>query len=164
MNGNISTGDIVQGRWIARESPKGLSANEIMQILPHRYPFMLVDKIIDHEPGKWALGVKCVSINETYFEGHFPDNPIMPGVMVVEALAQVGVITLLTKSENLGKLVLFAGIKNALFKRQIRPGDTINLLYELVSQEDSFVTGKVIAKVDGKICVKAELLFALVDQ
>ena len=164
MNGNISSGDLVQGRWIARESPKGLSEYEIMQILPHRYPFMLVDKIIDHEPGKWALGVKCVSINETYFEGHFPDNPIMPGVMVVEALAQVGVITLLTTSENLGKLVLFAGIKNALFKRQIRPGDTINLLYELVSQEDSFVTGKVIAKVDGKICVKAELLFALVDQ
>lgn len=163
MNNNVSKGDMEQGRWTARANSKELSVNEIIQILPHRYPFMLVDKIVDYEPGKWALGVKCVSINEAYFEGHFPNNPIMPGVLVVEALAQVGVITILTKSENSEKLVLFAGIKNALFKRQIKPGDTINLLYELVSQDDSFIMGKAVAKVNEKICVKVELVFALTN-
>lgn len=150
--------------WVARSTPQTLSVDEFMKIHPVRYPFLMVDKILDYEPGKWSLGMKCVSINELFFTGHFLQNPVMPGVLVIEALAQTGAVTILTEPQNNGKLVLLAGIKNALFKRQIRPGDSIRMLFEVLSCEGSILTGKAIAKVDGKVCVRAELLLAMVER
>ena len=103
------------------------TAKEIMDIIPHRYPFLLIDTIEELEAGVRAVGKKCVSMNEPYFQGHFPGNPVMPGVLILEALAQVGAVALLSEPENRGKLALFGGIKNARFKRQVRPGDVLEL-------------------------------------
>lgn len=138
-----------------------LNSNEIQEILPHRYPFQLVDKVLDYEPGKWAKGVKCVSVNEMQFLGHFPAQHVMPGVLVVEALAQVGAIAILTEEENKGKIVFFGGIKNARFKKQIVPGDVIEMECELTERKGPVGYGKATAKVDGKIAVIAELTFAI---
>ncbi len=138
-----------------------LNSNEIQEILPHRYPFQLVDKVLDYEPGKWAKGVKCVSVNEMQFLGHFPGQHVMPGVLVVEALAQVGAIAILTEEENKGKIVFFGGIKNARFKKQIVPGDVIEMECELTERKGPVGYGKATAKVDGKVAVIAELTFAI---
>lgn len=138
-----------------------LNSNEIKNILPHRYPFLLVDKIIDGEEGKWAKGLKNVSQNEGFFQGHFPDYHIMPGVLIIEALAQVGAVALLSKEENKGKLVFFAGIKSAKFKKQIIPGDTIILECNLDRIKGSIGMGTAIAKVEGEVCVMAQLTFAI---
>lgn len=138
-----------------------LNSNQIQEILPHRYPFQLVDRVLDYEPGKWAKGVKCVSVNEMQFLGHFPQQHVMPGVLVVEALAQVGAIAILTEEENKGKLVFFGGIKNARFKKQIVPGDVIEMECELTERKGPVGYGKATAKVDGKIAVIAELTFAV---
>lgn len=138
-----------------------LNSNEIQEILPHRYPFQLVDKVLDYEPGKWAKGVKCVSVNEMQFLGHFPAQHVMPGVLVVEALAQVGAIAILTEEENKGKIVFFGGIKNARFKKQIVPGDVIEMECELTERKGPVGYGKATAKVDGKVAVIAELTFAI---
>lgn len=99
-----------------------LNSNQIQEIIPHRYPFLLVDRITDFEPGKWAKGIKCVSVNEMQFCGHFPQEHVMPGVLIIEALAQVGAIAILSLEENKGKIAYFGGIKNAKFKRQVKPG------------------------------------------
>lgn len=138
-----------------------LNSNQIQEILPHRYPFLLVDRITDCEPGKYAKGIKCVSVNEMQFCGHFPQQHVMPGVLVIEALAQVGAVALLTEEENKGKIAFFGGIKNARFKKQIVPGDVIEMECELTERKGPIGYGKAVAKVDGKIAVVAELTFAV---
>jgi 3-hydroxyacyl-[acyl-carrier-protein] dehydratase len=138
-----------------------LNSNEIQEILPHRYPFQLVDRITDGEPGKWAKGVKCVSVNEMQFLGHFPQQHVMPGVLIIEALAQVGAVAILSEEENKGKLVFFGGIKNARFKKQVTPGDVLELECELTERKGPVGYGKAVAKVDGKVAVVAELTFAI---
>lgn len=138
-----------------------ISNKEIMEILPHRYPFLLVDKITDYETGKWAKGIKCVSANEMQFLGHFPGEPVMPGVLIIEALAQVGAIAVLTEEENKGKLVFFGGIKNARFKKKVVPGDVLEMECELTDRRGPVGFGKAVAKVDGKIACTAELMFAI---
>ena len=138
-----------------------LNSNEIQKILPHRYPFLLVDKIIDFEPGKWAKGIKCVSVNEMQFCGHFPEMHIMPGVLIIEALAQVGAISILTEEENRGKIAFFGGIKNARFRQQVYPGDVLELECEIILRKGPIGIGKATAKVNGKVAVAAELSFAV---
>ena len=105
-----------------------LNIQQIMEILPHRPPFLLVDRITDCEPGVKATGVKCVTMNEPFFVGHFPGNPIMPGVLILEALAQTGAVAALSLPENRGKLAIFGGVKNARFKQPVRPGDVLVVL------------------------------------
>ena len=138
-----------------------LNSNQIQEILPHRYPFLLVDRVTYYEPGKYAKARKCVSVNEMQFLGHFPQQHVMPGVLVVEALAQVGAIAILTLEENKGKIAFFGGIKNARFKKQIMPGDVIEMECELMEQKGPIGTGKAVAKVDGKVAVTAELTFVV---
>lgn len=138
-----------------------LNSNQIQEILPHRYPFALVDRITDYEPGKFAKGRKCVSVNEMQFCGHFPQQHVMPGVLIIEALAQVGAIAILTEEENKGKLAFFGGIKNARFKKQVIPGDVLELECEIINRKGPIGTGKAVAKVDGKIAVVAEITFAI---
>lgn len=138
-----------------------LNSDEIMEILPHRYPFLLVDKITDYQPGEWAKGVKCVSVNEMQFLGHFPQKHVMPGVLIIESLAQVGAIAILTLEEYKGKIVYFAGIKHARFKRQVAPGDQLLLECELIERRGPIGTGKAKATVDGKTAAIAELTFAV---
>ena len=141
-----------------------LNSNQIEQILPHRYPFLLVDRIEECEPGKWARGVKCVSANEMQFMGHFPGHHVMPGVLILEALAQVGAVAILTEEDAAGKLVFFGGIKKARFKRQVEPGDKLELYCELIERSGAFGVGKAKAMVDGKIAAEAELSFAIGDK
>ena len=138
-----------------------LNSDQIAQILPHRYPFALVDRITDYEPGQWARGIKCVSVGEPYFCGHFPQKHVMPGVLMLEALAQVGAIAILSLPENKGKLALFGGIKNARFRKQVTPGDVLTLHCELVEQRGPVGIGKASAYVDGKCAATAELTFVL---
>ena len=138
-----------------------LDANQIQQILPHRWPFLLVDRITECEPGRFAKGVKCVTINEPFFVGHFPQKHVMPGVLLVEALAQVGAVIILSLPENRGKLVFFGGIKNCRFKRQVVPGDVVELRCEITDRRGSIGFGQAVAKVDGQIAVQAELTFAI---
>ena len=138
-----------------------LNSNQIQEILPHRYPFALVDRITDYEAGKWAKGIKCVSVNEMQFCGHFPQQHVMPGVLIIEALAQVGAIALLTEEENKGKIAFFGGIKNARFKKQVVPGDVLEMECELTERKGPVGYGKAVAKVDGKVAVVCELTFAI---
>ncbi|MBO5387151.1 MAG: 3-hydroxyacyl-ACP dehydratase FabZ [Lachnospiraceae bacterium] len=138
-----------------------LNSNQIQEIIPHRYPFLLVDRITDFEPGKFAKGIKCVSANEMQFCGHFPQQHVMPGVLIVEALAQVGAVAILSEEENKGKVAFFGGIKNARFKKQVIPGDVLELECELTARKGPIGYGNAVAKVDGKIAVTAELTFAI---
>ena len=138
-----------------------LNSNEIAKILPHRYPFALVDRIVDGEPGQWAKGIKCVSVGEPVFCGHFPQEHVMPGVLILEALAQVGAVAILSLPENKGKLAFFGGIKNARFKRQVVPGDVLELRCELTRQVGSVGFGKAEARVNGKLAAQGELTFAV---
>lgn len=140
-----------------------LTNQQIQEIIPHRYPFLLVDKIVDFEPGKWAKGMKCVSANEMQFLGHFPGNPVMPGVLMIEALAQVGAVATLTVPENKGKLALFGGIKEARFRQQVVPGDVLEMSCEIIKQKGPVGVGKAVATVNGKVAVSAELTFMLVE-
>lgn len=138
-----------------------LDINEIKEIIPHRYPFLLVDKILEIEEGKRAVGIKNVTANEQYFNGHFPDYPVMPGVLIVEALAQVGAVAMLKKEENKGRLAFFTGIDNCRIKRQVKPGDQLRLEVEMTRVRGSFGKGKGIATVDGELAVETEIMFAL---
>ena len=146
-----------------RENANTLSSVKIAEILPHRYPFALVDRVLDYEPGQWAIGRKCVTRNEEFFNGHFPAQPVMPGVLLLEALAQTGAVAALSLPENKGKLVLFGGIKSARFRRQVVPGDVLTLHCELVQQHGAVGVGKASAWVDGKCAVTAELTFVLTE-
>ena len=147
-----------------RPEARTLTAAQIAQILPHRYPFALVDRVLDYEPGQWAIGRKCVTMNEGFFQGHFPGQPVMPGVLILEALAQVGAVAALTEPGSEGKLALFGGVKNARFKQQVQPGDVLDLRCELVSRRGPIGIGKATARVDGKLAATAELTFALADR
>lgn len=138
-----------------------LSNEQIQQIIPHRYPFLLVDKILDFEPGISAHGIKCVTANEMQFMGHFPEHPIMPGVLIVEALAQVGAVALLSLEENKGKIALFAGIKEAKFRGMVVPGDVLDMKTTIIKQKMGIGVGEAVATVDGKVVCKAELSFAI---
>lgn len=138
-----------------------LDSNQIQEILPHRWPFQMVDKITECEPGKMARGIKCVSVNEAQFCGHFPQYHVMPGVLIIEALAQVGAMALLTMDEFKGKTAFFGGIKNARFKQQVRPGDVLELECELIRLRGSVGIGKGVARVDGKIAAQGEFTFAI---
>ncbi len=138
-----------------------LNSNQIQEILPHRYPMQLVDKIVDFEPGVWADGVKCVSVNENFFCGHFPQEHVMPGVLIIEALAQVGAIAILSEEANRGKIAFFGGIKNARFRKQVKPGDVLELHCEIVERKGPIGFGKAVAKVDGKVAAQAEISFAI---
>ena len=138
-----------------------LNSDQIMEILPHRYPFLLVDKVVDYESGQWAKAIKCVSVNEMQFCGHFPQKHVMPGVLIIEALAQTGAIAILTEEENKGKLAFFGGIKNARFRKQVVPGDVLELECKIINRKGNVGFGQAVAKVDGKVAVSAELTFAI---
>ena len=138
-----------------------LDSNQIARILPHRYPFALVDRIVDGEEGRWARGIKCVSVNEQFFCGHFPQEHIMPGVLILEAMAQVGAVALLSLPENLGKIVLFGGVKNARFKRKVTPGDVLEMTCTLTRRRGPVGIGSCEATVNGEIACTAELIFAV---
>ena len=138
---------------------------QIMEIIPHRDPFLLIDEIesMDEEKGEIAA-IKYVRESEYYFEGHFPQKKVMPGVLIIEALAQVGAVAILTEAGNQGKLALFGGIKNARFKQQVRPGDVLELSCQLTARRGPVGFGTAEARVDGKLACKAELTFALTDK
>lgn len=146
-----------------KNEPITLTNVEIQKILPHRYPFLLIDKIVDFEEGKSITGIKNVTANEPQFTGHFPGNPIMPGVLITEALAQVGAVMLLSMSENRGKLGVFTGINNFKFRRQVVPGDTLELHADLVTYRHGMGKANVKATVGGQVAAAGEISFAVVD-
>jgi 3-hydroxyacyl-[acyl-carrier-protein] dehydratase len=141
-----------------------LNAEQIQAIIPHRYPFLLVDRIEEIEYGVRAVGIKNVSIGEPYFQGHFPNFAVMPGVLIVEALAQVGCVAILGMEENRNKTAFFAGIDGVRFKRQVKPGDTLRLEVELARMRRGIGTGTAVATVDGNVAARGELMFAVVDR
>ncbi|MGD6802224.1 3-hydroxyacyl-ACP dehydratase FabZ [Rossellomorea vietnamensis] len=141
-----------------------LNIDQIKEIIPHRYPFLLVDRILEVEEGKKAVGIKNVTANEEYFNGHFPGYPVMPGVLIVEALAQVGAVAMLKKEENRGRLAFFTGIDNCRFKRQVKPGDQLRLEVEMVRFRGPIGKGKAVATVDGEVVCETEMMFALGDK
>ncbi len=138
-----------------------LNTKQIMEIIPHRQPFLLIDTIEELEPGVKAVGRKCVSYNEPYFVGHFPKEPVMPGVLMIEAMAQAGAVAILSKPENKGKTAYFAGISNAKFKQKVLPGDVLTLELEIIKEKGPIGIGRGTARVDGKIAASAELTFAI---
>lgn len=137
------------------------TTQEIMEILPHRHPFLLIDTIEELEPGRRAVGKKCVTFSEPYFAGHFPGNPVMPGVLIIEALAQTGAAAILSLPENGGKTAYFAGIDKAKFKQMVRPGDVLTLETQIIRTKGPIGVGEAVATVDGKLVAKAELTFAI---
>lgn len=140
-----------------------LSNIEIQKIIPHRYPFLLVDKIIELEEGKRAVGIKNVTINEPFFQGHFPGNPIMPGVLIVEAMAQVGAVIVMTLEENKGKLGVFTGIDKVRFRKQVRPGDTLRIEVEMIAIKRNIGKAEAVAYVGDEVACKGVLMFGLID-
>ena len=137
------------------------NSNEIAQILPHRYPFALVDRIVDGEPGQWAKGIKCVSVGEPCFCGQFPQEHVMPGVLILEAMAQVGAVAVLSLPEMRGKTAYFGGVKNARFKKKVIPGDRMEMTCTLVKRRGPVGIGEATATVDGEVVCTAELTFAI---
>ncbi len=138
-----------------------LNIKEIMDILPHRQPFLLIDTVEEFEPGISAVAKKCVSYNEPFFAGHFPGEPVMPGVLIIEALAQTGAVAILSLPENNGKTAYFAAIKEAKFKRKVVPGDVLTLKTEIIKCKGPMGIGKAEATVNGELAVSAELTFAI---
>lgn len=137
------------------------TAKEIMEIIPHRYPFLLIDTVEQLEPGQRALGKKCVSVNEPFFTGHFPGNPVMPGVLIIEALAQVGAVAILSKPEFQGRTAYFAGIDKAKFRQKVLPGDVLMLETVIVRAKGPVGVGRAVARVDDRVVAEAELTFAI---
>ncbi|MGI6513630.1 MAG: 3-hydroxyacyl-ACP dehydratase FabZ [Syntrophomonadaceae bacterium] len=138
-----------------------LNSREIQDIIPHRYPLLLVDRIIEMEPGRRAVGIKNVSAGESFFQGHFPDNPIMPGVLILEALAQVGACTILSLDEYRNRIAYFAGIDGVKFRRMVLPGDQLRLEVELLRMTGRFGKASGRALVDGDLVAEGEFMFAL---
>jgi 3-hydroxyacyl-[acyl-carrier-protein] dehydratase len=138
-----------------------LNCNEIQKIIPHRYPFLLVDRVDEIIPGEMAIGYKNVTANEYFFQGHFPGEMVMPGVLMIEALAQVGAVAILIEEKNKGKLVYFGGINKARFKRKVIPGDSLRLETRIIKKKGPFGLGKATATVNGQVAVEAELIFAI---
>ena len=138
-----------------------LNSNEIQNILPHRQPFLLVDRIDEIKVGYGAKGIKCVTANEAHFMGHFPQEHVMPGVLIIEALAQVGAVAILSLEENKGKIAYFGAIDKAKFKQKVYPGSKIKLDCEIIRRKGPVGVGKAVATVDGKIAASAELTFMI---
>jgi 3-hydroxyacyl-[acyl-carrier-protein] dehydratase len=138
-----------------------MDINEIKKIIPHRYPFLLVDRILEVEEGKKAVGIKNVTANEQFFQGHFPDYPVMPGVLIVEALAQVGAVAMLSLPDYKGKIAFFAGIDGLRFRRQVVPGDQLKLEVELIKLKARVGKAKGKATVDGELVCEGEFMFAI---
>ncbi|MDF2841434.1 MAG: 3-hydroxyacyl-[acyl-carrier-protein] dehydratase FabZ [Clostridia bacterium] len=136
---------------------------DIQNIIPHRYPFLLVDKITEIEYGKKAIGIKNVTVNEPFFQGHFPGNPIMPGVLIVEAMAQVGAVSILGMEQNKGKLAVFTGIDNMRFRKQVVPGDTLRMEVEMLAFKRGIGKAKAEAYVDDQLAASGELMFAIIE-
>ena len=141
-----------------------LNSNQIAEILPHRFPFALVDRITDYEPGQWARGIKCVSMGEPWFCGHFPQQHVMPGVLILEAMAQVGADAILSLPENRGKIALFGGVKNARFKKQVIPGDVLEMECVLTKRWGPLGIGEAKATVNGAIAAVAQLSFTISEK
>ena len=136
-----------------------LGIKEIQEILPHRHPFLLIDCIEEVEPGVGAVGYKSVTYNEPFFAGHFPQEPVMPGVLIIEALAQTGAVAILSKEENKGKIAYFGAVNSARFRKKVVPGDKLRLECEIIKRKGPMGVGKATAYVDGKVAVQAELTF-----
>ncbi len=136
---------------------------DIQKILPHKYPMLLVDKVLELEEGKRIVAIKNVTVNEPFFQGHFPKNPIMPGVLITESLAQTGAIMLLSMPENKGKLGVFTGINNFKFRKQVVPGDTLTLEAELLQYRHGMGKANVKATVDGAVAAMGEISFVVID-
>ena len=136
-----------------------LTIKEIEQIIPHRHPFLLLDYVEEYVPGEYAVAYKCVSYREEFFKGHFPQEPVMPGVLTVEALAQAGAVAILSKEENNGKTAYFGGINKCRFKGKVVPGDKLKLETRIIKSKGPMGIGEAIASVDGKVVVTAELTF-----
>lgn len=139
-----------------------LDINEIMKIIPQRPPILMIDRVEELVPGESCTAYKNVCINEPYFEGHFPGNPIMPGVLIVESLAQTGAVAILSMEENKGKNALFGGIDKVRFKKPVLPGDVLKLEVKIIKQKGPIGVGEALATVDGKVAAKGELTFAIV--
>jgi len=137
---------------------------KILSVLPHRYPFLLVDRVTELVPGKKATGLKNVTINEPFFQGHFPGEPIMPGVLIVEALAQVGGVAVLCLPDNENKLAIFMGINNFRFRKMVRPGDQLELAVKITGMRRNIGKGDAEARVEGTVVASGELMFAIVDR
>lgn len=138
-----------------------LGIKEIQEIIPHRHPFLLVDCIEEMNPGVSATGYKCVTYDESFFKGHFPQEPVMPGVLIIEALAQVGAVAILSLEENKGRTAYFGGIDKAKFKKKVVPGDKLKLECEIIKRKGPVGVGKAVATVDGKLAASAELTFMI---
>ena len=138
-----------------------LTVKELEQIIPHRHPFLLIDYVEDFKPGEYATGYKCVTFREDFFKGHFPEEPVMPGVLIIEALAQVGAVAILSQEEHKGKIAFFGGINKCKFRGKVSPGDKLKLETKIIKQKGPVGVGEAVASVDGKVVASAELTFMI---
>ena len=138
-----------------------LDIKEIEKIIPHRHPFLLVDYIEDYKPGEYAVGYKCVTFREDFFKGHFPDQPVMPGVLIIEALAQVGAVAILSLDEHKNKTAFFGGINKCRFRKVVKPGDKLKLETKIINRKGPVGIGKAVAYVDDQVVANAELTFVV---